>query len=114
MVDPLDLLKNQDTDAMKWAQAFMDTAEKQGWTLPPEVDVMLMLAWFANAMMTQHDYTYWKKIKPLEVELEKEKAESLRLFTMKIDEAIDHPCYQLSKELEAENKLLKESQCKCL
>lgn len=38
----------------------------------------------------------------MQKEVDELKAENERLFLIKIDSAIDHPCYQLSKDLEAE------------
>ena len=42
----IDLVKNQDTDANKWASAFMAKIEREF----PGVDHGTMLAWFANAI----------------------------------------------------------------
>lgn len=51
MIDPLDLVKEQNTDAQKWAKAFMDTKEKNNFV----IDEALMIGWFANAIMTMND-----------------------------------------------------------
>lgn len=69
-----DLVKNQDTDAQKWAAAFIDSFK--GKNQPDESD---MIGWFANAMMTMHDKTsnttsrnFDRKEKELRAETESE------------------------------------------
>ena len=64
-IDPMDLIKNQDADAQKWAKAFMQDYNNA----EVEIDEALMIAWFSNAIMAMHDSQYWKIIKPLEDEL---------------------------------------------
>lgn len=52
-INPMDLVKNQDTDASKWAKAFLETFNPNNFrTFPDEAD---MIGWFANAIMTAHD-----------------------------------------------------------
>lgn len=46
--DPIDLLKEQNTDAYQWAGSFMQTTKG-------EVDFDDMLGWFANAIMVERD-----------------------------------------------------------
>ena len=55
-IDPSDLLKNQITDAQQWAKAFCQSN--------PSMDEGMMLAWFANAIMTAIDATNNSKPKP--------------------------------------------------
>ena len=44
----------QTTDARVWAEQFIVTMQKNGWTLE-DIDESLMLTWFANAMCAQMD-----------------------------------------------------------
>jgi hypothetical protein len=68
-IDPLDLIKNQDTDAYKWATAFVQTIEEHKIV----IDQGLMIGWFANAIMCMHDKLYNTKIKHLEATCERYK-----------------------------------------
>jgi len=43
------------TDALVWAEQFIAHKEKLNWSLE-DIDEGLMLAWFANAMMSMHDH----------------------------------------------------------
>lgn len=61
--DPGILIRNQDTDAMKWAEAFCHRF--------PSVDVPSACSWFANAMCTQMDRTHNMHVKPLQEKREK-------------------------------------------
>lgn len=47
-----DLLRELGTDALKWAEAFLQHLHKYD---KPPYDVGYILTWFANAMMAQHD-----------------------------------------------------------
>lgn len=42
------------TDASKWAEFFMQTKAEKKWTID-DIDLGLMIGWFANAMMAMHD-----------------------------------------------------------
>lgn len=57
-IDPMDLLKTQDTDAMKWSISFNQTAIELGYQ---PMDEGWLVAWFANAMCVQMDSTSNKK-----------------------------------------------------
>lgn len=48
------------TDALVWAEQFIAHKNKLGWSLE-DIDEGLMLAWFANAMMSMHDHVERKK-----------------------------------------------------
>lgn len=65
-IDPMELVKNQNTDALLWAKSFMATLEVK----KIEVDEALMLSWFSNVIMTKHDSIYWRRVKPLEDKVE--------------------------------------------
>ena len=41
-------------DAVKWAEAFEEHKQRNGWTVD-DIDEGLMLAWFANAIMAGYD-----------------------------------------------------------
>jgi len=65
-IDPRDLVKNQDTDARKWAISFVQTVEENN--LKDSIDVDLMTTWFACAIMSQYDNLHNTKIKELRAE----------------------------------------------
>ena len=44
----------QSTNALKWAEAFIEHKHRNSWTAE-DIDEGLMLGWFANAMMVRHD-----------------------------------------------------------
>jgi len=50
-----DLSIHQNPDAKAWAKFFMETKQRNNWTLD-DIDEELMIGWFANAMMAMHDY----------------------------------------------------------
>ena len=47
-------------DAQVWAKYFMETKEKNNWSIK-DIDEELMIAWFANAMMAIGDHIYQTK-----------------------------------------------------
>jgi hypothetical protein len=51
-IDVIDLLKNQDMDAFKWAKSFMQTYNSDPGL---DLDCELMLSWFANAIMVGYN-----------------------------------------------------------
>lgn len=57
-----DLIKHQDTDAMKWALAFKRVIIENGFDMDTMKDESYMVGWFANAMMTQHDWAHNNKV----------------------------------------------------
>lgn len=56
-----DLIKQQDTDAMKWALAFKRIIIENEFTIDDMKDESYMVGWFANAMMTQYDWIQGQK-----------------------------------------------------
>lgn len=52
-----DMKIHANPDAAAWARFFMETKERQGWTIE-DIDEDLMIAWFANAMMAMHDHVH--------------------------------------------------------
>ena len=48
--------KHKETrDGLWWAEYFMATMKENNWTIE-DIDVDLMLGWFANAQMWMHDF----------------------------------------------------------
>ena len=47
-------------DAQVWAKCFMETKEKNNWSIK-DIDEGLMIGWFANAMMAVGDHIYQTK-----------------------------------------------------
>jgi hypothetical protein len=68
-IDPMELVKNQDTNAYKWALAFVQTIEEHKIV----IDQSTMISWFANAIMCMHDKLYNTKIAQLEATCERYK-----------------------------------------
>lgn len=52
--DPSELIKDQSTDAYRWARSFISMIE-QGHFTREEIDEDLMITWFANAIETTKD-----------------------------------------------------------
>lgn len=77
-LDPITLVKNQDTDALKWAKSFKHYIPG----IPGEDD---MLGWFASAIMTKHDQLHNEKIRVLEAKLMK-----LKMLLLLTDETVGH------------------------
>ena len=50
-----DLLGMLGIDARKWAEAFCQIKQAQGWSAA-DIDEGLMTTWFANAIMAMHDH----------------------------------------------------------
>lgn len=46
-------------DAYRWAEAFCQIKENNGWTIE-DIDHGLMLAWFANAIVHGQDVQRWR------------------------------------------------------
>lgn len=53
-LDPMELVKSQSTDGLRWAKSFINTAKKNNWTLE-DINESLMLSWFTNAVATAKD-----------------------------------------------------------
>ena len=51
-MDTIKLLGSRTTDAMKWAETFVDCKIKNNWELK-DINEGLMVGWFANAMAAQ-------------------------------------------------------------
>ena len=59
--DPLDLVKTQSRDAVKWAKSFTETCKD--FTKEEILDESYLIVWFANAMMAMHDSLYNNEFK---------------------------------------------------
>ncbi len=70
MINVAELVKTQNRDAAKWAEAFIETCQKNG-TEAMHEDFGFVVGWFANAMMAMHDSIYNNEIKKLQSENEK-------------------------------------------
>ena len=53
-IDPIDLIKELDTDAMKWAEAFMGRIA-QGHFTRNDIEADMLVGWFASAIETAKD-----------------------------------------------------------
>jgi methenyltetrahydromethanopterin cyclohydrolase len=54
ILDPIDLIKAQSTDAKLWAKSFIDAMNENDWQLY-DIDEQLMLGWFAAAIEATRD-----------------------------------------------------------
>ncbi len=68
-----ELVKTQNRDAGKWAQAFIETCQKND-TKAMHEDFGYVVGWFANAMMAMHDSIHNNEIKLLKEENNKLRA----------------------------------------